>query len=314
MSARQMFGTATEWTFRTAAVREARAAVASLYSDDKRAIALRQARLVMEVAARVQHPAGRLPKGSRPAALLGLYRDAIYWALAARRPSDAPPPPDLEALWAGDDNDDLARLAGGAAALAAARRALLETPASRALDVSAEDAAAAGTLATALVGELDAARTRTSRLVAQRWLRILLILAALLGVVLGVLRLIEGANLASGAKLRVSSSYPSCATDPICSAMLFHTESEYNPWVELDLGAPKTIHRVEITNRVDCCTERAIPLVVETSTDRVQWKPAGRRDSDFSTWTAEFAPRIARYVKLSVPRNTAFHLQDVAIR
>jgi len=164
------------------------------------------------------------------------------------------------------------------------------------------------------VGELDAARARANRLVAQRWLRVLLITAAVVGIVLGVQRLMEGANLAPKAKLRVSSTFATCATDAICSAMLFHTETEYSPWVEFDLGAPKKIHRVEITNREDCCTDRAVPLVVETSTDRVQWKPAGRRETDFSTWTAEFPARSARYVKLSVPRNTAFHLQDVAIR
>jgi hypothetical protein len=312
MTARQILGNATEWTFRTAAVRQARAAVASL--SERRAQALRQARLNMEVASRVQHPAGRLPKGSRPAALVGLYRDAVYWALAARRPDDAAPPPRLETLWDEDDGDELARLAGGSAALAAARRVLLETPVSDALDVSAQDAAAAGALATGLVGDLDAARIRASRLIGQRWIRILVIVAALVALVLGVQRLMEGANLAAKAKLRVSSSFATCATDSLCSGMLFHTETEYNPWVEFDLGAPKTVHRVELTNRTDCCTERAVPLVIETSTDHAQWKPAGRRETDFSTWTAEFPPRTARYVKLSVPRNTTFHLQDVAIR
>src|SRR5512138_2363585 len=101
MNARQILGTATEWTFRTTAVREARAAVASL--DEKRAQALRQARLVMDVASRVEHPAGRLPKGSRPAALVGLYHDAIYWALVARRPGNADAPADLATVWAAED-------------------------------------------------------------------------------------------------------------------------------------------------------------------------------------------------------------------
>jgi hypothetical protein len=96
--------------------------------------------------------------------------------------------------------------------------------------------------------------------------------------------------------------------------MLFHTEAESSPWVELDLGAPKTIRRVEVTNRTDCCTDRAIPLVIEASTDRTQWTLLGRRDTDFATWTASFPPRVARYVKLSVPRHTSFHLQDVVIR
>ena len=48
MTARQILFTATEWTFRTAAVRAARAGVVSL--GDRHERALGQARLVLEVA------------------------------------------------------------------------------------------------------------------------------------------------------------------------------------------------------------------------------------------------------------------------
>lgn len=312
MTARQILATAAEWTLRTAAVREARAGIVSL--DERRAHALRQARLLLEVASQVRFPVGRLPKGSRPAALVVMYRDAIYWALAARRPGGAPPPPDLDALWAEQDTVELERIAGGPAALAAARRVLLETPTSRALDTSTEDAARAGELAVALVGDLDAARKRTSKLRAQRWMRILLVLVALGVLAAGVARLIRGGDLAASAKLRVSSSLSNCATDPGCYTMLFHTENENNPWVELDLGAPKKIRTIEVINRTDCCSERAVPLVVEGSNDRKLWTPIARRDTEFTTWTATFAPRVVRYVKLSVPRTTPFHLRDIVIR
>jgi hypothetical protein len=96
--------------------------------------------------------------------------------------------------------------------------------------------------------------------------------------------------------------------------MLFHTEQENNPWVEYDLGAPKPIHRVEVANRSDCCDDRAIPLVVELSNDRTNWTEVARRDSEFQSWTAKFATKTVRYVRLRVPRVTALHLKEVVVR
>jgi hypothetical protein len=312
MTARQILSTATEWMFRTASVRAARASVVSLGTRRERA--LDQARLLLEVANRVKFPVERLPKGRRPGVLVGLYRDAITCALAAQYPGDDPPPQDLRALWADCAPGELARAAGGPAALDAASRVLFDAPPSSSLDTSAQDAAAAGALAKGLVGDLDAPRNRLDRLIAQRWLRVLLVVAVLLALGAGVRRLLRGPDLTSNVTVRVSSTWNGCANDPPCMALLFHTDPEPNPWAELDLGAPKTIQRIEITNRKDCCSDRAVPLIVESSTDRANWTPVGQRDTEFQTWTLTFKPRLARYVKLRVPRNTAFHLKDVAIR
>ena len=311
MTARQILSTATEWMFRTASVRAARAGVADL--GPRRDRELGQARLLLEVASRVKFPVERLPKGRRPAVLVGLYRDAITCALAAQHPGDHPPQ-DLRALWADCGPGELARAAGGAAALDAASRVLFDVPPSRSLDVSAQDAAAVGALAKGLVGDLDAARTRLDRLIAQRWLRIVLVVGVLLALGLGVRRLVGGPNLASGASLRLSSSWSGCAGDPPCAALMFHTDPEPNPWVELDLGAAKMIRQIEISNRTDCCSERAVPMFVESSTDRTNWTSVGQRETEFQSWTLTFKPRLARYVKLRVTRNTAFHLKDIAIR
>ena len=312
MTARQIMSTATEWVFRTASVRAARAGIVSLGTRRERALG--QARLLLEVASRVKFPVERLPKGRRPAVLVGLYRDAITCALAAQYPGDDPPPQDLRALWADCAPGELARAAGGPAALDAASRVLFDTSPAHALDISAQDAAAAGALATGLVGDLDAGRNRLYRLIAQRWLRVLLVVAVLFALGAGVRRLLRGPDLASNVTLRVSSSWNGCANDPPCAALLFHTDPEPNPWAELDLGAPKMIQRIEVTNRPDCCGERAMPLIVESSTDRTNWTSVGQRDTEFQTWKLSFKPRLARYVKLRVPRNTAFHLKDVAIR
>ena len=56
---------------------------------------------------------------------------------------------------------------------------LFESPPSRALDISAQEAAAVGALAKGLVGDLDARPEPTDRLLAQRWLRIALVIGVL---------------------------------------------------------------------------------------------------------------------------------------
>ena len=68
----------------------ARRAPALRAPDDPREAAARQARLVLEVARRTAEPAEALPPGAQPAVVLALYRDAIYWALAARRAGPRP--------------------------------------------------------------------------------------------------------------------------------------------------------------------------------------------------------------------------------
>jgi len=35
-----------------------------------------------------------------------------------------------------------------------------------------------------------------------------------------------------------------------------HTHNEPNPWWNVDFGATKTIEKVQVTNRADCCGER----------------------------------------------------------
>ena len=59
---------------------------------------------------------------------------------------------------------------------------------------------------------------------------------------------------------------------------------------------------------------RAAPLVVELSSDRSAWTKAAQRDTSFVTWTAQFPPTTARYVRLRVARRTFLHLENVSIR
>ena len=42
--------------------------------------------------------------------------------------------------------------------------------------------------------------------------------------------------------------------------LFFHTEPSDHPWIEIDLGAPRVIRRLQVENRLDCCMDRGLPL------------------------------------------------------
>ena len=299
-----------EWLWRSEALGRARAALAP--SSEAVARATRQAVLLVEVARRVAEPAEALPPGSRADVMLGLHRDAVFWALAARRPDLSGELPPLAALWDEARSADLVAAAKTPAALATLRALLVDRARLAAGTATDDDAALARGFAEALVAGLEAPRRDVDRLLVQRWLRVGLVLAAVLALVYGIRTVALGPNLLAHKAFRTSSSWSGCAEG--CEGIFFHTNPEMNPWLEYDLGAPTVFHRIEVTNRQDCCGERTVPLIVETSDDRAQWTELAHRETEFSEWTATFPPKKARYVRLRVPRNVAFHLHAVALR
>jgi hypothetical protein len=301
-----------EWIFRGAALRAARAAAVD--ASAVRGRADRQARLLLEVARRVAEPVERLPPGARPAVLMSLYRDATYYALVAGRTDEGQWPSDLGALWVSHPPEALLRAAPDQANLDAIKRSLVGVTPSSALDATRADAARARAFVEALVAEQDGPRRKVGRVLLQRWSRLVLSVVSVLALVYGVQQLTLGPNLAAKKPFRSSSTWSGCTVDPGCQAQLFHTEHENNPWIEFDLLAPTTIQRIEVTNRTDCCAERAIPIVAEVSMDRTNWMQVGRRDSEFASWTVDFTPRTARYVKLRLVGVRTFHLKNVKIR
>jgi hypothetical protein len=310
MTARNVFASIYEWIFRSAALRDARAAIPSPKEDQGRAV--QQARLLVEVGRRVAEPVEKLPVGSENAVLMSVYREAVYWGLAAARPGSAPA--DVAAAWAEAAPDRLHAVSPDPAALEAVKNAIL-APSPGRLDVADEDVARVRGFAEALVADLDAPRARADRFLGQRWTRVALIAVVLVVGFMGLKSLVLGPNLAADRPFRTSSSWSGCAGDVLCVGLLFCGDpSDSNPWIEFDLGLPKKVHRVDITNRGDCCQDRAIPLLVEVGNDRTNWSEVARQDKEFKSWTAKFAPRVARYVRLRVPRQTVFHLQEVAIR
>lgn len=312
MNARQLLSRSKEWVLRSQALREARAAVPARGGQRDRSVL--QARLLLEVARRVTEPVERFPPGARQPVRVGLYRQAAYWALVAGRPDDTDAPPDIGAAWASADPEHLRRAAQGDANQDAVKRVLVDRSEPDALDVADEDATRARDFAQTLLADLDAPKRRVERTLFQRWWRLSLVVLLLAIVAMGVRKLVLGPNMLSDKPMRVSSSWTGCAQDAGCQALLFHTEHEVNPWVEFDLGARKTFRRLEVTNRGDCCSDRAVPLVAEISDDRASWTQIGRKETDFSTWTLSFPPKTARYIKLRVARMSTFHLKDVALR
>lgn len=97
--------------------------------------------------------------------------------------------------------------------------------------------------------------------------------------------------------------------------VLFHTQNELDPWVEIDLGEERPVHAVEITNRYDCCQERAVPLLLELAGETRDFGEVGRIDAPFERATLEPAGApSARYVRLQVRGRTMFHLAEVRVR
>ena len=81
----------------------------------------------------------------------------------------------------------------------------------------------------------------------------------------------------------------------------------------MDLGSDAEISTVRIQNRRDCCSERAVPLVIELSHDGESWQQVSRREEPFDEWRASFEPKTARYVRMRVERRSVLHFEHVSV-
>jgi hypothetical protein len=269
-----------------------------------------------------------------------LNRQAVYWALLASvspSPGDGAPAildepagvsrPTFAELWNRADRALLARAIGGEERVEAlgslvsdssfVTLAELDAPACQLL------ASTLRQVARKLIREIDTAGREVDRVWVRRFLRIgglALLLALLVAIPLVVSsRLEERRDLARGKAWTASSSLGDVGcTSPlqVCAASpdyFFHTLEEDNPSLTIDLGAKQTISAVRVKNRADCCADRAVPLIVETSLDDKNWQRVARRTEEFTDWKAKFAPTTARFVRLKVPRRTLLHLQAVRV-
>lgn len=307
-----------QWFWRGAELSRARQSERDVPPQQRASLVRAQAAL--ELGDRAASPIDPLSKGSSLPLSLSLYREAAYWALVAQDAS-VPPPHDLKSAFSGVPEEVRARAAGGHAGLVAVEGALVGKTHVETAEDSPEqqrsDALVAHAFVEGLINEQLGPERRVGRTLVQRAVRLTLLAILVLGAVLGATLLYRtlttGPNLAAGKPWRASSNY---AGIPKASnnEYLFHTQDEENPWFEVDLGKPAQFSVVQVTNRTDCCPERAAPAIIEVSSDRSHWQEVSRRSDSYSVWTAKFAPVTARYVRVRVPRRTILHLAGVAVR
>jgi hypothetical protein len=267
-----------------------------------------------------QCAAGELPGAAgldedAPAQAVSLYREATRWALAAAR--DVSADADLGARL--DAQADSLRRAVGEEVFSQGRRALVDrtTDETFALprETQRDDAAHAGAVARALVEALHLRETALRGAATRGGGMLVTVLALLVAVPAGRAAMRE--DLAARATWRASSAAEALplagrgASPTGGAAMFFHTAPESAPWVQLDFGARVALHKVDVENRVDCCGERAVPLVMELSSDGAAWTEVARRAEPFGTWTVDLPAREARYLRLRAMRVTSLHLHAI---
>lgn len=292
---------------------------------------LERARVSAELAERAWHPADPLPGGTGVGTACELFRQGLHWALLAHRAlarESAEASTSLAALWDETDQALLARVAGSGERAARLRAELVERSYVDLAELPArrqeELASAMRETLRGLLETFEPARRKLER----AWFRRMLFAAC--GVVLLVTLVFVGRalaearearrDLAAGASFTTSSSYseggcPSphqdCAESP---NYFFHTTQENDPWVVIDLGKVKQTSSVVVRNRIDCCAERAVPLVIELSADKKTWTVVGTQTTPFESFRASFARTRARYVKVHVPKpDGILHLKSVRV-
>lgn len=98
----------------------------------------------------------------------------------------------------------------------------------------------------------------------------------------------------------------------------FHTESQPNPWWQVDLGAVTVLNEIRVFNRRDCCSERARTLQVLLSNDGVSWtrvftNPGTVFGADGTPLRVSVKGLSARFVRLQLAETNYLHLDEVQV-
>lgn len=286
---------------------------------------LKSARIAAELADRALEPIDPLRAGSGAAPALSLYREAAYFAILGQ--DETLQADDLAEAMRVAPVDTLVFAAGGTDGLNQVRKALVEKSfvetAQEPLERIEQDARLAKAFVYALLNlKLGPARL-VARLVAQRWLRLLSVLALVVvaawAAIFGLVRGFQSPDLAAGKPWRASSQFLPCyPAQHRCgdahTDIFFHTNEEIQPWLQIDLQKPTEFSVIEVVNRSDCCPDRAYPLAFEVSQDATTWREIARQPQSFYEWKAKVAPVTARYVRVKALKKTWLHLERVTVR
>jgi hypothetical protein len=243
------------------------------------------------------------------------------------RPKNPKDPGEFEALWKAAKPDPLLEEANVAKEeIAEAKARVAQSSFETYADLPADDqvrwAKKLRVLAEGLVYGLELTSGRYSPPWLARTLKLGLIFVLLGGLVWGGFSiksyLTELDNIARGKPWAISSTYPvgcrspaqKCAESP---NFFFHTQEQNQPWLEIDLGSAQRFSSVKVVNRQDCCSERAIPLILEVSSDGQKWQQLARKNELFTEWRPQFQPVEARWVRLRIPKKGILHLTSVDV-
>lgn len=131
-------------------------------------------------------------------------------------------------------------------------------------------------------------------------------------------------DLTAGATWRASSAWQNPQSGTLTKRrildslphLFFHTGEQSEPYLDVDLGGVRSIERVVVVNRHDCCYERANGLELLLSIDGHSFSSVAARDlrSVFRRWDVALAQKPARYVRLKLPGDKRIlHLADVRV-
>ncbi len=286
-------------------------------------------------------PSEPLPFSGADAVACELSREAVYWALLAVREQQTPaaaatadeassPARDshtLATLWAETERALLDRAAGGPEAAERLRAELLSNSFAEFAELSPGLQAATAARLHAFAERLIEPLAVPQRAQERAWIARLqlLVVAALVLVGLGFVakslkaRYDLTRDLAPSASWKASSLYNECWCESpaqsceACPNFFFHTEEENKPSIVFDLHSVQSLSGIVVENRRDCCFERALPLIVQVSSDEQHWKTVATRKDEFSTWRESFPTEQARWVKLSVGHRSFLHLASVRL-
>jgi hypothetical protein len=316
---RSLFGRVSAWFWQGRKVIDAKSRIDQ--KSTQRRLFEQHARLCAEGGDRVARPVAPLRAGPGDRAAALLYRESILASLRALGvdPSAVGDDPVVRACVT-DTLPEATSIERLVELVSAPRDApaVEQTLRLRHIDTEALASASHALLSYVQKPEAELQNALFRRLVRTSAAVFLLVLAIAFGYHI-VEPLVAGPNIAAGKPWRASSDYRGfSAADGVCDGnrteIFFHTNRETNPWVEIDLGEPTTIQRVDVANRTDCCRDRALPLVVEASLDAKRWQELGRRREPFTTWVLRFAPTSARYVRARALKTTFLHLESLEIR
>jgi hypothetical protein len=320
-----------EWFIRRRARASARHAARELPAEQR--ILLARARSAAEAARRAHEPSGPLVSGPAHAVVLELCRQSVYWSLSwcesVRSNADTREPaeraPDLRELWERSDRELLLRAAGDPEALLLVEPILITGSFREFAELGpSEQQELAGKLLRfeeALRRLLDTPDNALERLGAERARRLgavgVFVVVGFIASILVAGWLERRADLAVGKPWKTSSMVMGCRSPKqSCgesASFFFQTHEEDRPWIEIDLGSVVNVSAVRVINRKDCCPDRAIPLVVELSSDQKQYREVLRRTRTFMSFRGDFPTQRARWVRVRALRKTWLHLQGVRV-